>query len=191
MEVDEDESQSLLSSSKILKFSKNALKRLESYVDSSTSESSNVVVKETTVIKRRSIYDEIIKLKRAASKKENQTVDLTSCSEGMNLGNNSNLGESTLHTSVSQPMFGELSSRETKGIKKGSFLSRGSLMLGKLAEISKPGGDAVSNVKNNSRNFVFQHITPPNVEKVDGTTSRVKRVCGLRFSMFFKTFFLN
>lgn len=48
-------------------------------------------------------------------------------------------------------------------------------MLAKLAEGGKPA-DAVSNVKNNSRNFVFSHITPPNQEKTDGSTSRVKRV---------------
>lgn len=49
-------------------------------------------------------------------------------------------------------------------------------MLQKLAEATKQS-DQVSNVKNNSRNFVFQTITPPNVEKSNGSTSRVKRVC--------------
>lgn len=59
-------------------------------------------------------------------------------------------------------------------------------MLAKLAETSK-AGDVVSNVKNNSRNFVFQHITPPNTEKTDGSTSRMKRVT---FLFVFKNIFM-
>ncbi|CAL8101760.1 unnamed protein product [Orchesella dallaii] len=164
-----DESQSLFSNSRFVHLGKGTLRRIESCVESSTSESRDVFVKDVSNQKR-SIYDEIIKAK-AAAKAANV---LTSFSEGITL---EPLQPNQSTKSMSQPFLeGTSSEQQPKfpAIKKGSFLSRGGVMLAKLAEITK-SGDPVSNVKSNSRNFVFSHITPPNVEKTDGSTSKVKR----------------
>ncbi|ODM95981.1 Claspin [Orchesella cincta] len=173
LEPGEDESQSLFSNSRFMRIGKGTLRKIESCVETSTSESRDVFVKEVSN-KKRSIYDEIIKAKAAAAK-ANSVKGPTSFSEGLIL-EPIKLDQSS--KSMSQP-FTDRTSIEQRptfhaAVKKGSFLSRGGAMLAKLAEITK-SGDPVSNVKSNSRNFVFSHITPPNVEKTDGSTSKVKR----------------
>lgn len=99
-EANEDDTQSLLNSSKFVKISKKTIQKLESLADTSTSESSNVIIKETSV-QRRSIYEEILTTKSAKSK---QSTSITSFSEGLNL-DATTTSTVKLDKSVSQPLF--------------------------------------------------------------------------------------
>lgn len=128
-----DESQSLFTNSKFLKVGKRTIKKIESFVDISMSESKDFVIRETSN-QRRSIFEDIVKAKAAAKMKVNTNsvgngggnggpgsnssinntslVAIKSCSEGFGLlDSESNTTSSDKQAGQSskimtQPLFG-------------------------------------------------------------------------------------
>ncbi|XP_021964456.1 claspin [Folsomia candida] len=159
LEATEEESQrSMFENSKFLKLGRTTKKKIESFIENSSSsfmmmnESSNSVQQDAS-------FSALIK-----SKITGNPQSFLSASKLTNNAISKDEEDSVKLSSKSQPLFASPDDPCSK-MKRGSFLSRGSPSLTRLAEITKlnvpKANDITSNVKNNSRNFVFSVITPP------------------------------